>query len=306
MPIPDFQSTMLPLLKFYSDGQEKSTKEAIHLLAKHFELTEDEIEELLPSKSQKIFYNRIHWALAYLKMANLIESNKRGYYKITRNGIKILKSNPKRIDIKYLKQIPEYKEWTNTFNKEKESDKEVIVEDSSEGNLTPEENLENSFQKINTSLAQEILDKVKSISPSFFEKLVIDLLIKMGYGGTIEDAGKTIGKSGDEGIDGIIKEDKLGLDIIYVQAKRWVGVVGRPEIQKFVGALAGQGAKKGIFITTSYFSKDAIEYNPKNETKIVLIDGEKLAKLMIEYDLAVSIVSVYKLKKIDSDYFGDE
>lgn len=308
MPIPDFQSIMLPLLKFYSNGEERSTKDAINSLAEYFNLSEEELEELLPSKVQKIFYNRVHWALAYLKMASLIESNKRGYYKITSNGNKILKSNPPIINIKFLKTIPEYIEWTNTFNKEKKlsTSENDTIDDVKDESLTPEESLEISFQKINDSLAHELLDKIKQMHPTFFEKLVIDLLVKMGYGGSINDAGKAIGKSGDEGIDGIIKEDKLGLDVIYVQAKRWEGVVGRPEIQKFVGALAGQGAKKGIFITTSYFSKDALEYNPKNETKIVLIDGEKLAKFMIEYDLAVTTVSNYKLKKMDLDYFGEE
>jgi restriction system protein len=171
---------------------------------------------------------------------------------------------------------------------------------------TPEEILENSYLSIRKNLAQELLLKIKSSSPAFFESLVVELLVKMGYGGSIKDAGRSIGRSGDEGIDGIIKEDKLGLDVIYVQAKRWENVVGRPEIQKFVGALAGQGAKKGVFITTSRFTSEAKEYQPRNETKIVLIDGESLAELMIDHNLAVSTVNIFEIKRIDNDYFGDE
>lgn len=306
MPIPDFQSIMLPLLKIYSSGDEHSTKDTIESLAPHFNLTEEELAELLPSRTQGIFNNRVHWAIAHLKMASLLESTKRAHYKITNNGLALLQSNPAIVNLRLLKTIPEYIDHTKAFKKEKTDNHEESEIDSDNENLTPEENLEYSYQKINKSLAQDLLAKIKNMSASFFEKLVIELLVKMGYGGSMKDAGKAIGKSGDEGIDGIIKEDKLGLDIIYVQAKRWEGVVGRPELQKFVGALAGQGAKKGIFITTSYFSKDALEYTPKNETKIVLVDGEQLAKYMIDFDLAVSTVSNYQIKKIDLDYFGEE
>lgn len=306
MPIPDFQSIMLPLLEYYSSENEHSTKEATESLAEHFNLTEEELSELLPSRTQGIFNNRVHWAIAHLKMASLLENTKRGHYKITTNGLALLKSNPSFVNLRLLKTIPEYIEHTRTFKKERTDNNDDSESETSNEHFTPEESLEYSFQKINKSLAQDLLTKVKKMPASFFEKLVIELLVKMGYGGSIKDAGKAIGKSGDEGIDGIIKEDKLGLDIIYVQAKRWEGVVGRPELQKFVGALAGQGAKKGIFITTSYFSKDAFEYTPKNETKIVLVDGEQLAKYMIDFDLAVSTVSNYQIKKIDLDYFGEE
>lgn len=306
MAIPDFQSIMLPLLKFYSKGSEYSTKEAVESLAQFYKLTEEELAELLPSRTQNTFNNRVHWAIAHLKMASLLENTKRGHYKITSNGLALLQSNPAIVNLRLLKTIPEYIEHTKSYKKENTYSNDEPDLDSADENLTPEESLEYSFQKINKSLAEDLLSKIKKMSASFFEKLVIELLVKMGYGGSIKDAGKAIGKSGDEGIDGIIKEDKLGLDIIYVQAKRWEGVVGRPELQKFVGALAGQGAKKGIFITTSYFSKDALDYTPKNETKIVLVDGEQLAKYMIDYDLAVSTVSNYQIKKIDLDYFGEE
>jgi len=308
MNIPDFQSIMLPLLNFYSDNLEHTTSETIEYLAKVFNLTEEDLAELLPSGIQRIFHNRVYWAIAHLKMANLIENTQRAHYKITSNGLELLSANPEKVNLKLLKTIPEYVEHTKSFKKErysKKDDSDENISDTDDNELTPEENLEYSYQKIQKSLAQELLQKIKKISPSFFERLVVELLVKMGYGGSLKDAGKSIGKSGDEGIDGIIKEDRLGLDVIYVQAKRWEGVVGRPELQKFVGALAGQGAKKGIFITTSYFSKEALDYTPKNETKIVLIDGEQLARYMIDFDLGVSTMSTYLVKKIDSDYFEE-
>lgn len=306
MAIPDFQSMMLPLLKFFSSQEEHSQKQANDNLAHHFNLTETELSELIPSGTQSLFTNRISWAISYLKMASLITRTRHGHYKITENGINLLKTNPPKINLKLLKSIPEYKEHTESYNKDKKEGNNELGIFSNTEELTPEESIEDAFQKINSSLAQDLLQNIKNMSPAFFERLVIELLVKMGYGGSIKDAGKAIGKSGDGGIDGIIKEDRLGLDIIYVQAKRWDYCVGSPEIQKFVGALAGQGAKKGVFITTSYFSKDAIKYTPKNDTKIVLIDGEELAQFMIEHNLAVTTVSNYIIKKIDTDYFDAE
>ncbi len=201
-----------------------------------------------------------------------------------------------------LKQFSEYVDFTTTKKKKGSlSNKSKEIDLFSQN--TPEETLEYSYLELREALADEVLGKVKAISPTEFEKLVVELLVKMGYGGSLKDAGHATRKGKDEGIDGIIKEDKLGLDIIYVQAKKWEGVVGRPEIQKFVGALAGQGAKKGIFITTSHFSNDALEYVPRNETKIVLIDGNALAQLMIDYNLGVATSKVFEIKKIDSDYF---
>ena len=219
-------------------------------------------------------------------------------------GLDVLKKKPSSINVKFLKQFSEFVEF-QTSKREDEIETETSEEQSIQ---TPEESLETAYQKIRKSLASELINKVVELSPAFFEKLVVELLVKMGYGGSIKDAGKAMGKSGDEGIDGTIKEDKLGLDIIYIQAKRWKpgNVVGRPELQKFVGALAGQGAKKGIFITTSNFTKEAIEYTPRNETKIVLIDGHQLAQLMIDYNLGCTPQQTYEVKKIDSDYFGDE
>lgn len=306
--IPDYQSLMLPLLKLVRDNKIHNIQDAISILANEFNLTEEELNEWLPSKSQKKFYNRVYWAKAHLKMAGAIENISKGQFKITNKGKEILHDNPSFINVKYLtNKFEDYKNLITGYRK-KENNKNISVEneaDDIDSDQTPEEQIELGYQKIRASLQVEILNKLKSIHPTFFEKIVVDLLVKMGYGGSIQDAGKAIGKSGDEGIDGIIKEDKLGLDVIYVQAKRWEGVVGRPELHKFVGALAGQGAKKGIFITTSDFTKEASSYTPKNETKIVLIDGEKLSQYMIDYNLGVSIENSFEIKKIDSDYFEE-
>nr|WP_242052356.1 restriction endonuclease [Dysgonomonas sp. GY75] len=259
----------------------------------------------MPSGQTFLFGNRVGWARTYLKKAGLLDSPKRGFICITQRGLSALKQRPKEINVTFLKQYPEFLEFQNL--KRDNNTSENIQNQSEILNQTPEEILEDSYQNIRKSLAQELLDRITRLSPTFFERLVVELLVKMGYGGSIKDAGKAIGKSGDEGIDGTIKEDKLGLDIIYIQAKRWQqgNIVGRPEIHKFVGALAGQGAKKGIFITTSSFTKDALEFVPRNETKIVLIDGYKLAQLMIDYNLGVATQYVYEVKKIDSDYFEE-
>jgi restriction system protein len=304
--IPDYQSLMLPLLKLVSDRQEHKYRDLIENLATEFQVTDEERKELLASGNQAIFDNRVGWAKTYLKKAGLLDSPKRATFVITQIGLDTLKKNLDRVDAKYLRQFPAFLEFQNASRNDNETEEETTVIAVSE--QTPEENLDKAYQRIRRSLASELLQNVVDLSPTFFERLVVELLVKMGYGGSIKDAGKAIGKSGDEGIDGTIKEDKLGLDIIYIQAKRWRpgNVVGRPELHKFVGALAGQGAKKGIFITTSNFTKEALDYTPKNETKIVLIDGEQLAQLMIDYNLGCTTHQTYELKKIDSDYFGEE
>lgn len=304
--IPDYQSLMLPLLKLVSDKQEHKYRDLIENLATEFQVTDEERKELLASGNQAIFDNRVGWAKTYLKKAGLLDSPKRATFVITQIGLDTLKKNLDRVDAKYLRQFPAFLEFQNASRNDNETEEEIIIVETNE--QTPEENLDKAYQRIRKSLASELLNRVVELSPTFFERLVVELLVKMGYGGSIKDAGKAIGKSGDEGIDGTIKEDKLGLDIIYIQAKRWRpgNVVGRPELHKFVGALAGQGAKKGIFITTSNFTKEALEYTPKNETKIVLIDGEQLAQLMIDYNLGCTTQQIYELKKIDSDYFGEE
>ncbi len=300
--IPDFQSIMLPFLRILSDGAEHTTIETNQKLASYFNLTDEELDEFLPSGAAKTFPNRVAWAKSHFKMAGLLENTKRSSFRITEAGKRLLDTNPEEISLRVLKTIPAYQERTGR-TRDEYSFQDI---ENSQISATPEEIIENSYLAIRRSLAQELLFKIKSSTPSFFETLVVELLVKMGYGGSIKDAGRSIGRSGDEGIDGIIKEDKLGLDVIYVQAKRWENVVGRPEIQKFVGALAGQGAKKGVFITTSRYTNEARDYQPRNETKIVLIDGEQLAELMIDHNLAVSTVNTFEIKRIDNDYFGEE
>lgn len=304
MAIPDYQSIMLPLLKLLKDEEEHSLREVSEKLANVFNLSDDELKALLQSGQQAIFMNRVGWARTYLKKASLIESTKRSFFKISKRGTEVLKQNPSVVNVKFLEQYPEFVEFKESSKKEKNilSNSEAEITNQQ----TPEESLEYGYQKIRQNLAQELINRIKSCSPSFFEKLVVELLVKMGYGGSLHDAGKAIGKSGDEGIDGIIKEDRLGLDVIYIQAKRWdKGTVGRPEIQRFVGALHGQRAKKGIFITTSIFSNEAKDYVSKIDSKLVLIDGGELAQLMIDYGIGVSNVTSYDIKRIDSDYFEE-
>lgn len=304
--IPDYQTLMLPLLRLASDRQEYKYRDLIEKLAVTFRLTEQERKELLASGNQAIFDNRVGWAKTYLKKAGLLDSPKRAIFVISELGLEILKTNPERIDEKFLRQFPSFMEFKHASRDTADGEQEILSKEQND--QTPEEILDKAYQQIRKTLASELISRVVDLTPTFFERLVVELLVKMGYGGSIQDAGKAIGKSGDEGIDGTIKEDKLGLDIIYIQAKRWKpgNVVGRPELHKFVGALAGQGAKKGIFITTSNFTKEALDYTPKNETKIVLIDGVQLAQLMIDYNLGCTTQQIYELKKIDTDYFGEE
>lgn len=302
MAIPDYQTIMLPLLKLLNDGREHTLNELIELLAQQFGLTDEERKELLPSGRQYKFDNRVGWARTYMKKAGLLESTGRGKVCITAKGLEALNRNLPSIDNEFLMQFPEFIEFKNS-SKNKQNENE---QGSNEDSETPEEILEASYQALRADLAQEILDRIKKCSPKFFESLVVDLLVAMGYGGSRKDAGQAVGQSGDGGIDGIIKEDKLGLDVVYIQAKRWEATVGRPIIQAFAGSLEGQRAKKGIVITTSQFSKDALDYVKVIEKKIVLIDGEQLAQLMIDYGIGVTEVAKYVVKKIDLDYFGEE
>ena len=301
MAIPDYQSLMLPLLRFLGDKKEHSFRETLDALAKEFDLSEGELRELLPSGKQPIFDNRVGWARTYMKKAGLLESTRRGIFRVTDRGLKILSQKPTQINVKYLRQFPEFVEFQTV--KHEKTEEPMGAEEEKEN--TPEELLETAYQQINDQLASDLLKQIRTLPPALFEKIVVELLVGMGYGGTIKDAGQAIGKSGDEGIDGVIKEDRLGLDAIYLQAKKWENTVGRPEIQKFAGALQGQRAKKGIFITTSYFSKEAYDYTSRIDTKIVLIDGEQLARLMIDHNIGVTSISKYEIKKMDSDYFSD-
>lgn len=306
MAIPSFQDFILPLLELLQDGKAYKISDVREKLAEYFNITEDEKKILLPSGRQEVYKNRIGWARTYLYNAGLIERLDRGVYKITERGLEVLKEKPSRIDVNYLMKFPEFREFIGA--KDKEFPPLPDTQKIEQEQKTPLEILGKMYQVIREQLAKEILERIMQNSPEFFEKLIIDLLQAMGYGGSLEDAGSVTKKTSDEGIDGIIKEDKLGLDVIYIQAKRWSSdrLVGRPEIQKFVGALAGFGAKKGIFVTTSDFTKEAREYIPKTDTKIVLINGQMLANLMIEYNVGVSVDIKYEIKKIDNDYFDEE
>lgn len=307
MAVPDYQSLMLPLLQFAARKEtEISTSEAVEVLAKELGLTEDDLREMLPSGVQPTFVNRVGWASTYMKKAGLLETTRRGFYQITDRGRDLLEKQPKTINVELLRQYPEFREFEgpkDTRSSNKASKQKALSETSA---ATPLEQLEAAYESLRDKLADELLAKLKKVSPAFFEKVVVELLVKMGYGGSRADAGKAIGKSGDGGIDGIIKEDKLGLDVVYVQAKRWdSNPVGRPDVMQFVGALQAQRANKGIFITTSRFTEDASSYVSQIGSKIVLIDGEQLTNLMIEYDVGVSTVSLYPVKKVDSDYFEE-
>lgn len=300
MPIPDFQSIMLPLLEYLGDRKEHSITECNNYIAKLFNVTEQELAETL-ARGQSKFYNRVAWSRNDLKMSGLIESQVRGIFRITKRGIDLLKSKPKKIDRKLLMIYPEFKARFNKEEKLKENHVEAIIKEN-----TPQEIIENAYNDIYLSLKSELISEIKNCSPYFFERLVVELLVKMGYGGSYDEATAIVTKkSGDEGIDAIIKEDKLGLDYIYIQAKKWEGNVSRPEIQKFAGALMGKKAKKGVFITTSDFTKEAQDYAKNIESKIVLISGDILAQYMIDFDLGVSTERTYAIKRIDSDYFSE-
>jgi restriction system protein len=307
MPVPDYQTVMLPLLRLASDGQEYRFRDAVEKLASEFSLTDSERAEMLPSGTAPLFDNRVGWARTYLKQAGLLQSLKRGTLQITQRGIDLIAKNPSKINVEFLRQYPEFRAF-QTRRRDKADEGSADTQDAAIANAdqTPEDALAAAYKTLRGSLEADLLDQVKSMSPAFFERVVIDLLVAMGYGGSRQDAARAVGKSGDGGIDGIIKEDRLGLDAIYIQAKRWEGTVGRPEIQKFAGALQGQRANKGVFITTSSFSKDAEEYTNVISSKIILLDGQQLAKLMVDHNVGVAQVGIYELKKIDSDYFDGE
>lgn len=302
MAIPDFQTLMLPFLRLLADRQNHRMTDLLEALSTEFDLSSDDRKELVGSGQQTVMRNRAGWARTYLKKAGMLEYPQRGVFRITERGLKTLASKPGRIDIKFLDQYPEFV----AFRKSKSDD--VTPEPVAPPTATPEETLEAAFESLRSQLESDLLDQVMDASPEFFERLVVDVLVRMGYGGTIKDAGKAIGKSGDGGIDGIINEDKLGLDVIYVQAKRWDpnNKVGRPEVQKFVGALQGKNAHKGVFITTSSFSGDAREYAEHVSMRVVLVDGSTLARLMVDHNVGVSAVRSYEVKRVDEDYFIED
>lgn len=301
MTVPNFQEFFRPVLQHYSDQKEHASKDVRASIAKEMGLSDADLQELLPSGKQTVLTNRVAWAIVYLKKALLLESSARGYYKITPAGLEFLKQHTEAFKISALNSIPAFKEFHQGKKKEKQQPEMEPTDDE-----TPEETIQRGFEILRRELIDEISSALIKVSPSFFERIVVDVLVKMGYGGSIADAGQAVGKSGDEGIDGVIKEDKLGLDIIYIQAKRWENTVHSPEVQKFAGALAGKKAKKGVFITTSAFSKGAIQFARGLESKIILIDGKYLAQLMIDNDVGVTPVANYEVKKVDVDYFEEE
>lgn len=303
MTIPNLQTLMLPSLQLAQDGQEHSVREAIDRLAKQFGLTDVERTELLPSGQQPVFDNRVHWALTYLKHAVLLERTGRGHFQITARGAEVIKQRPQRIDVPFLLRYSEFVAFREHHGGKSEVGQAEKLE--APNRQTPEELIEVAYQDIRGDLVQELRLRVQSCSPSFFERLVVELLVNMGYGGSRQDAGQATRRSGDEGIDGVIKEDRLGLDTIYVQAKRWSGSVGRPDMQRFIGALAGQKARKGVFLTTSDFSPEAQKYAASVDSRVVLIDGTQLAQLMIDHNVGVSTLARYDIKRIDSDYFTE-
>lgn len=301
MAIPDFQSLMLPLLTYLAGDTERTNQDTLNALAASSNLSDEERMQLLPSGRPTVFRNRVAWAKSYLVRAGLIEASRRGIYRITDLGRQALAGHPERIDLKFLSSFP----GSRAFGLPAKQSTETQVA-ASPDSMTPEDHIELGYQQIRGALAADLLRSIKECAPDFFEQLVVDLLLAMGYGGSRQDAGQAVGRGGDGGIDGIIKEDRLGLDAIYIQAKRWEGVVGRPEIQKFAGALQGQRARKGIFLTTSSYTKEAREFAASIDSKIILIDGEALANLMIDYGVGVTDVASYFVKRVDSDYFGQD
>lgn len=303
MPIPDFQTFMRPLLSTISNGLEHDLKEVKTSLIKEFFVTEEEQQIKIPSERAYLFDNRLGWANTYLKKAGLIASQRRGFLQITEQGKTFLNIHPIQIKVSDLKSIEEFKSFHTT--KDTNTTKEIVEISIEDTEKSPEEIIDSAYDLIFNGLVVELLSTIKSCTPLFFEKLVVDLLITMGYGGSRKEAGTAIGKSGDGGIDGIINEDKLGLDSIYIQAKRWENTVPLKEIRDFAGSLLSKKARKGVFITTSDFPRSAYDFVNSIEPKIILIDGEKLAALMIEHDVGVTVKDSYIIKGIDNDYFEE-
>lgn len=303
MTIPKYDEMYRAFLDCLTDGQPHKSKEVKDTIAEVFHLSDKERAVLMPSGSGPVFDGRVGWTRTYLKKAGLIQSPSRGVFALTSAGKQVLSENPSVIDNSYLRRFESFRRFISPNAEGAQSNAEEV------SGQTPQDTLEEAFQRINTTLADDLLSEIMKLSPSFFEHMVVRLLMKMGYGGSIENAGIVVGQTGDEGIDGIVREDKLGFNLIYIQAKHWdcEKTIGRPEIQKFVGALAGQGATKGLFITTARFSTAAYDYAQKQHTtKVVLVDGAALAKLMIEYNLGVSTEITYQIKRIDSDFFAED
>lgn len=307
MPVPEFQTFLLPLLAATGDGQEHRLRDLIPALADTLKLTDEDRAQRLSSGAQSVAENRVYWSGTYLRKAGLLTSPARGIVAITEEGRRLLNTHPARIDRTFLLQYPSFREFATAATAHTTADRasSVITATLPQTDVSPEERIESGWQEIRSVLGQDLLEKVKKVSPRFFERLVVDVLLAMGYGGSRADASRLVGKSGDGGIDGTISEDKLGLDVVYVQAKRWEGSVGREVVQAFAGSLEGFRARKGVLITTSHFTATAHEYVGQIASKIVLIDGPRLVDLMIEHNVGVEIAKRYELKKIDHDYFDE-
>lgn len=306
MTVPTYDQLMLPLLRLAGAGLASNLPTAEKLLAEEFNLSDEDRALKLPSGQQSALRNRTGWASFYLMKAGLLIKPKRGYFEITSRGRDVLKSPPPKIDKLFLSKFPEFIEFISGAAGSGDSCiANPTQADTTSNDVTPDEALQGAYQQLRTELASEVLAKMLQVSPEFFEQIVVELLVAMGYGGSRRDAGERLGKSGDGGIDGIIKEDRLGLDVIYIQAKRWQGTVGRPEIQKFVGALHGQRAKKGVFMTTSTFSLEARDYVSNIDVKVALLDGMQIANLMIDAGVGVTPFATYVVKRLDSDYFEE-
>jgi restriction system protein len=308
MPMPTHEDAMLPVLQILRGGGQHHRRALADAMADHFSLSAAEREALLPSGKMPVIRSRTGWALSYMKQAGLVRSPKRGWYEITPLGIEALAAAPKRIDNDYLMRFEgfrEFRERSKSPTDEGGSPEPKPKEGGDVSPIPPDEALEAAYGRLRTAIEAELLDTVRTVTPGFFEQLVVDLLVRMGYGGNRDEAARAIGKSGDEGIDGVIDEDRLGLDVIYIQAKRWEAAIGRPEIQKFAGALQGQRSNKGIFITTSTFTRDAEDYARRIGSRIVLIDGRRLASLMFEHDVGVTPRRSFTTKVLDSDYFEE-
>lgn len=304
MAIPDYETLMLPVLEYISDGKEYPLRQITAHMAEQFQLTAEEREQRIPSGSTTYIQGRTGWAKTYLKKAGLLALPKRGVVQITDRGLDVLRQRPSRLDNDFLSQFPEFISFRSKSASQEET---ASTSPNAPDKQTPEEAIERSYNELRSQLADELLEQIKTCSSDFFERLVVDVIVAMGYGGTQRDAARATQRANDGGIDGIIKQDRLGLDTIYIQAKKWdeSRVIHRPEIQKFAGALQGVRARKGIFITTSSFSDGAREYVATIDSKIVLIDGAELAQLMIDHGIGVTPHQTYEIKRLDSDYFGD-
>lgn len=304
MSVPDYQSLMLPVLRAASKSEVR-IGDVVEILADELNLTSDDRLQLLPSGKQSLFANRVHWAKTYLNKAGLIEITRRGYFKITERGVSVLKSNPERIDNRFLGQFEEFHNFVNVSSKDKEESQSTGYSTIEDQSKTPDEIMREAHREISASLAQDLLDRIRRGSPEFFERLIVNLLMSMGFGGSVSDAGRSLGGTGDGGVDGVIDQDALGLDRVYIQAKRYAAGnnVGSGAIRDFFGSLDRHKASKGLFVTTSDFSSSAIETAQFLSKRIVLINGAQLARLMISYNVGCRVEETLEIKRIDEEYF---